>query len=509
MSKLALSKYLDEVLASIPVAELGRLATSKERTNTESFRRNLNKTIHILIINEYFIKALAPRAEEILKSLPSAIGRDGNASAVRAVLAEYRALRGNKRGKVRKKQVELGGEPGYILTFPSFDAVRAFLNRLGLSGRSSEILNFVKTNPDIKARLAALLGTEIFTNESTLVSAISQLNPANNKSKTSPFYNNKEAADIYRIIYDQDLGFDVGHNIPVAYKQVELFASNKAALKLVVERFTTAISGNTKLTSSGINSVVREVQQAALTLAKKTAIENKFVVEKSELNAKGRAGVTVFIESSKANQETESEARIINEFKELLLSRIKAQLRGKDAALKLLNQKGSKTYIEQTLDIVSDSITNKVQKPKGTSVGKFNHKSKIDTNVISAKSKKSSSQNVRVLPLRTKKGRFTSLIGLEAVLRELINETVEKNMQRPHLEYQTGRFANSVEVIRLQRTRDDEVTAFLTYMKYPYQTFEPGFRQGHKGYDPRILLDKSVREILAPLVAARLRTQVL
>ena len=82
-------------------------------------------------------------------------------------------------------------------------------------------------------------------------------------------------------------------------------------------------------------------------------------------------------------------------------------------------------------------------------------------------------------------------------------------MQRPHLEYQTGRFANSVEVIRLQRTRDDEVTAFLTYMKYPYQTFEPGFRQGHKGYDPRILLDKSVREILAPLVAARLRTQVL
>lgn len=349
MSKLALSKYLDEVLASIPVAELGRLATSKERTNTESFRRNLNKTIHILIINEYFIKALAPRAEEILKSLPSAIGRDGNASAVRAVLAEYRALRGNKRGKVRKKQVELGGEPGYILTFPSFDAVRAFLNRLGLRGRSSEILNFVKTNPDIKARLAALLGTEIFTNESTLVSAISQLNPANNKSKTSPFYNNKEAADIYRIIYDQDLGFDVGHNIPVAYKQVELFASNKAALKLVVERFTTAISGNTKLTSSGINSVVREVQQAALTLAKKTAIENKFVVEKSELNAKGRAGVTVFIESSKANQETESEARIINEFKELLLSRIKAQLRGKDAALKLLNQKGSKTYIEQTL----------------------------------------------------------------------------------------------------------------------------------------------------------------
>lgn len=111
--------------------------------------------------------------------------------------------------------------------------------------------------------------------------------------------------------------------------------------------------------------------------------------------------------------------------------------------------------------------------------------------------------------LRNLRGQFTSLTNLENTLRAVLNEVVADNMRRPHLEYQSGRFSESVEVVRLQRTRQDEITAFLTYMKYPYQTFEPGFKQGYKGYDPRILLDKSVREILAPLVKARIRTQTL
>lgn len=109
--------------------------------------------------------------------------------------------------------------------------------------------------------------------------------------------------------------------------------------------------------------------------------------------------------------------------------------------------------------------------------------------------------------LRNLKGQFTSLFKLENILRALLNEAVADNMRRPHLQFQTGRFAESVELVRLQQTRQDEITAFLTYMKYPYQTFEPGFKQGHKGYDPRLLLDKSVREVLTPLVKAQIRTQ--
>ena len=34
-----------------------------------------------------------------------------------------------------------------------------------------------------------------------------------------------------------------------------------------------------------------------------------------------------------------------------------------------------------------------------------------------------------------------------------------------------------------------------TYMKYPYQTFEPGFAQGSIKRDPRRIIGESVREI--------------
>lgn len=505
MSKSALTKFLDEVLASIPVAELGKVASASERTNTQSFRKNLNKTVHVLIINEYFIKSLAPRAEEILKALPSALDNNGNASAIRAVLTEYRNMRGNKRGRVRKKDFG-GDEAGYVLTFASFDAVRTFLARLGLKGRSSEILNFVQTNSDIKQRLTQLLGNNILESENTLTSAIARLSPQKNKKAGSEFYNNKEAFNLYRIIYDEDLGFDVGHNIPVAYKQVDLFASNKQALKTVVERFTSAVGGSAKLTSSGINSVVKEVQAVAIQMAKKTAIENNFVIEKTEIDSVGKGHVTVFIESSKANQETESEARIVNQFKDLLLTRIKSHFKGKDAALKLLNQEGSKPYLEQIVDAVTQPITKKKLVKQGTSKASKKHKTSLDTNIISSKISATSIKQINIPALRNLQGQFTSVLKLEALMRALLLETIQKNMQRPNLRNQTGRFAESVKLDRLQRERDGSLTAFLSYMKYPYATFEKGGRQGFRGYYPSRLLDQSAREIATKLVTARLKT---
>ena len=508
MSKQALSKYLDEVLAKVPVEELGKIANKREISNTSSFRGNLNKTVHILLINDYFIKSLAPRAEDLLKTLPSAVGPDGNTSAVRAILTEYRSMRGNKRGRVRKTKVG-GGEPGYVLTFASFDAVRSFLSRLGLKGRSSEILNFVKTNADIRARLEKLIGKESFATENALVSALSNLRPDNNKSTKDPFYNNKEAAELYRTIYDSDLGFDVGHNIPVAYKQVELFASNKALLKSVVEKFTAAMGGSAKLTSSSINAVVKEVQQAALLAAKNTTMENNFVVLKEELDKRGHGAVTVFIESSKANQDSESEARITNQFRELLLTRIKAQLRGKDAAIKLLNQPGSKNYTEQLTDAVLNAITKKPTKSQGTSVGKSKLKSSINTNSVSSKVSNATTQNVRMAPLRSVRGQFASQTNLFALITALLPKVIETNMQSPNLNYQTGRFAESVELKGLETARDGSVTAFLTYMKYPYETYEPGFARGYLNKSPTRLIDQSVREIASGLVLNRLRTVII
>ena len=44
MSKSALTQYLNQILADVPVSELGKVASASERTNTASFRKNLYKT---------------------------------------------------------------------------------------------------------------------------------------------------------------------------------------------------------------------------------------------------------------------------------------------------------------------------------------------------------------------------------------------------------------------------------------------------------------------------------
>jgi hypothetical protein len=58
----------------------------------------------------------------------------------------------------------------------------------------------------------------------------------------------------------------------------------------------------------------------------------------------------------------------------------------------------------------------------------------------------------------------------------------------------------------MSESRDGMITAFYSYMKNPYQTFEPGFRQGSpRTRDPKLLISKSIREIAETRVANRLR----
>jgi hypothetical protein len=80
-------------------------------------------------------------------------------------------------------------------------------------------------------------------------------------------------------------------------------------------------------------------------------------------------------------------------------------------------------------------------------------------------------------------------------------------MAPPALTYQTGRFAESVKLNSIQfDSRQNALTAFLSYMKYPYATFEPGGRQGSIDRSPAALIDRSVREIAAQLTKSRMRT---
>lgn len=103
------------------------------------------------------------------------------------------------------------------------------------------------------------------------------------------------------------------------------------------------------------------------------------------------------------------------------------------------------------------------------------------------------------------------LTSLQALLDKHLQDVISANMgdgnERRILNYRTGRFAASAKVERLSVSREGMVTAFYTYMKNPYQTFEPGFKQGSpKTRDPKLLIANSIREIAATTMITKMRS---
>ena len=68
-------------------------------------------------------------------------------------------------------------------------------------------------------------------------------------------------------------------------------------------------------------------------------------------------------------------------------------------------------------------------------------------------------------------------------------------MTSPALQYRTGRFANSTRIENLVVGPRGGIHIDYTYMRAPYETFEPGGKQGSVQRDPRKLIGKSIREI--------------
>jgi hypothetical protein len=112
--------------------------------------------------------------------------------------------------------------------------------------------------------------------------------------------------------------------------------------------------------------------------------------------------------------------------------------------------------------------------------------------------------------LKRTSSREVSLTSLQNLINLSLAQRIKENMgdgsRRDILNLRTGRFAESVKVERMSVSREGMITAFYTYMKNPYQTFEPGFRQGSpQTRNPKLLISKSIREIAAQQVANRMR----
>jgi hypothetical protein len=94
-----------------------------------------------------------------------------------------------------------------------------------------------------------------------------------------------------------------------------------------------------------------------------------------------------------------------------------------------------------------------------------------------------------------------SPLHLQAMLEAQLPQVVASRMgQGGALVYRSGRFANSVEPTAVMVGPRGGVQVDYTYDKFPYQTFEPGFKQGSTQRDPRKIIGESVRAIAQSII---------
>ena len=98
----------------------------------------------------------------------------------------------------------------------------------------------------------------------------------------------------------------------------------------------------------------------------------------------------------------------------------------------------------------------------------------------------------------------TNPLALKNLLNEVLPQEVAKRMQSPALNYQTGRFANSVRVEDVAfGPRGGLQGIEYTYRLNPYETFEPGNKQGSVQRDPRKLIGGTIREIAQGMLGTK------
>lgn len=89
----------------------------------------------------------------------------------------------------------------------------------------------------------------------------------------------------------------------------------------------------------------------------------------------------------------------------------------------------------------------------------------------------------------------SELNKLKRKINQRLSAEVRRNMGRPALINRTGRFSNSVELTSLQEGSKTLVGTY-TYLLSPYETFEnTGEKQWPAGYNPKLLIAKSIRNL--------------
>jgi hypothetical protein len=180
-----------------------------------------------------------------------------------------------------------------------------------------------------------------------------------------------------------------------------------------------------------------------------------------------------------------------------------------DIRRKLLDTSGSNNIFEDIAELIAFQFG-----VKRTSQSKHKPLKTKKDNILKG-TKKSDAGFVKMpkaspVPTST----LTSLVTLQNILNSQLQKQIQENMgdgtRTDILNYQTGRFAESVKIVNLTQGRQGMLTAYYTYMKYPYATFSAGGKQEKpRSRDPKLLISRSIREIAQQHVANRMRAVLL
>lgn len=225
--------------------------------------------------------------------------------------------------------------------------------------------------------------------------------------------------------------------------------------------------------------------------------------------------IEVSVESAATNRNTAEEKRFKKELRTQIQSALKklnknpAEFKGSDSRLDIDKKRIIKSF--------QDSVAgNKKVKKKKTANTKIN-KSKGSQKKSYGKTHKKGQQIVAGVGLKMQgykakesEPRQETQLRLQALLNAKLPAEVRKNMGAPRLENRSGRFASSVEVTEISKTKQGFPSIGYTYRKNPYQIFEQGAGRppwSSKDRDPRTLIDKSIRELAAEIIVGRFYTR--
>lgn len=223
----------------------------------------------------------------------------------------------------------------------------------------------------------------------------------------------------------------------------------------------------------------------------------------------------VFLGSKIINLE---EAAISNkELQKLATALQKAIVKLENEGNTLSYMKGSPSFVDIKEVEGTEKILDSFRKKKHHKVSK---KESVKKSKTKTKTKVSNAKNLGT-PLAVKKikkrkakkakgGVASAPLQLIASLNKRLPEVVQKNMQPPALEYETGRFANSVEVTDVMTTTKGFPSVGYTYDRENYGQFEStsGSSQfASQDRDPRKLIDASIREIASKMAIGRFFTR--